>query len=57
MELYATGFALYVGACVVVALLGRRRKFGAWGYFFASILLSPILGLLLVVASDPRPRS
>jgi hypothetical protein len=57
VEVYATGFALYVGACIVVALLGRRRKFGAWGYFFASILLSPILGLLLVVASDPRPRS
>tara|TARA_B100000614_G_scaffold260172_1_gene286423 strand:+ start:1129 stop:1365 length:237 start_codon:yes stop_codon:yes gene_type:complete len=38
----------------IVALLGINRKFGFWGYFFASILLTPLLGLCLVVASDRR---
>ena len=43
---------------IVVGVLGRNRKFGFWGYFFASLLLTPILGLILVLASDkknPKP--
>ena len=42
----------------IVGLLGKNRKFGFWGYFFASLLLTPILGLILVLASDkkkPKP--
>ena len=37
---------------LIVALMGVNRKFGFWGYFFASILLTPLVGLLLVLASD-----
>ena len=39
-----------------IGILGRYRKLGFWGYFFASILLTPIIGLLLLFASDPRPK-
>lgn len=39
---------------IVVGLIGRKRKFGFWGYFFASLLLTPIMGFILVVASDRR---
>lgn len=39
---------------VIVGLTGINRKFGFWGYFFASILLSPLIGIILVLASDPR---
>ena len=45
---------LYVILCLGVAWLGQHRKFGFWGYFFASLLVTPILGILLVLASDPR---
>ena len=38
----------------IVALMGINRKFGFWGYFFASMLLTPIVGLILVLASDRR---
>ncbi len=38
----------------LVALMGINRKLGFWGYFFASMLLSPLIGFLLVLASDPR---
>lgn len=38
----------------IVALMGINRKLGFWGYFFASMLLSPLVGLFLVLASDPR---
>jgi len=41
----------------VVALLGRNRKFGFWGYFFCSLFLTPLVGLLLVLASDNRPKN
>lgn len=40
----------------LVALLGRNRKMGFWGYFFGSILLTPLVGLLLVLASDSKPQ-
>ena len=48
---------IYACLCILVALAGRARKFGFWGYFFASLLLSPLAGALLVLASDPRPVS
>ena len=37
-----------------IGFLGRNRKLGFWGHFFASLLLTPIFGLLLIVATDPR---
>ncbi|MFZ4406143.1 MAG: hypothetical protein ACOYOH_02325 [Paracraurococcus sp.] len=46
---------LYVSVAALVGFIGRRRKFGAWGYFFGSILLTPIIGVLLIMASDRRP--
>ena len=38
---------------VIIGFLGRRLRFGFWGYFFASILLTPIIGLLLLIAGVP----
>jgi hypothetical protein len=53
--------ALSLVATVTLAFLGRNRRFGFWGYFFASLLLTPIVGWLLYVATDgpvrPKPRS
>ncbi len=46
---------LYLFIAAIVGYLGRGRKFGAWGYFFAGILLTPIISLLLVLASDRAP--
>ncbi len=43
-------YLLIIGSALV-AYLGRGRKFGFWGYFFASLLLTPLLGALLVIAS------
>ncbi|WP_163340342.1 hypothetical protein [Desulfopila sp. IMCC35008] len=39
---------------IIVGILGINRKFGFWGYLFASLLLTPVIGLLLVLASDSR---
>jgi hypothetical protein len=45
---------IYIGLAALVAYLGRDRKFGFWGYFAASLILDPVIGLLLVLASDKR---
>jgi len=47
---------VYLFVSYIVALIGKNRKFGFWGYFFLSIMLTPILGLLLVIASDSRKK-
>ncbi|GFM34908.1 hypothetical protein LN040_11030 [Desulfovibrio subterraneus] len=50
---------LLILLCVstLVGLLGINTRFGFWGNFFASMLLTPVVGLLLVVAaSGKRPK-
>ena len=48
-------FAIYLGLCLLIALMGSRRKWGFWGYLWSSILFTPLLGLLFLLASDPLP--
>jgi hypothetical protein len=43
---------LYIALSVIVGLMGEGRKFGFWGYMFASLLLSPLIGIVLVMASE-----
>lgn len=50
------GTALYLVICLLIAYLGKHRKFGFWGYLIASLLLTPFIGLLLLLASDERPQ-
>lgn len=47
---------LVIAASLVIAFLGRNRKFGFWGYFFGSLLLTPFVGLILVFASDKTSK-
>jgi uncharacterized membrane protein len=44
-------FLVYLGLCWLIALVGRRRPFGFWGYFFSSFFLTPLIGCLLLAAS------
>ncbi|MEA2028152.1 MAG: hypothetical protein U9N49_04185 [Campylobacterota bacterium] len=47
---------IYLLVAYIVALMGRNRKFGFWGYLFLSILATPIVGLLTVLASYPKSK-
>lgn len=47
--------AIYLASCLLIGIFGRHRKLGFWGYFFGSIVLTPLMGLLLVIVSAPRP--
>ncbi|MCX7092615.1 MAG: hypothetical protein NTY50_04095 [Methylobacter sp.] len=46
----------YFAASLLIGLLGINRKMTFWGYFFSSLLLTPVMGLLLLLASDPKPK-
>ena len=39
--------------CLFTALLGRNRAFGFWGFFLASLFLTPFAVLVLLVLTAP----
>lgn len=45
---------LYVLAGIIIGLFGINKKMGFWGYFFGSILLTPAVGLILLLVSEKR---
>jgi len=47
---------LYIILCIVIGVFGANKKFGFWGYFFGSIVLTPVIGIILVLASDKRNK-
>ena len=50
MPLFITIFVL----SLLIGLLGINSRLGFWGNFFASLLLTPFVGLLLVIASGSK---
>jgi uncharacterized membrane protein len=42
---------VYVLLCLLVAIGGKSRPFGFWGYFFGSLLLTPAVGVILLAAA------
>ncbi|MSU51941.1 MAG: hypothetical protein EXS41_00895 [Opitutaceae bacterium] len=40
----------------LIGYLGSDRKFGFWGNFFVSLLLTPIIGLLVFFAQSPKTK-
>lgn len=53
---YVMFFILYVGLSLFIGFIGKDRKFGFWGFFFSSLLLSPLAGLLAYFASCEKIR-
>lgn len=47
--------ALWLVAAIIIGFFGRNLRFRFWGYFFVSILLTPVIGLLMLIAAIP-PR-
>jgi len=41
----------YILACLLIGFMGARRPFGFFGYFVASLLFTPMVGLLLFAAA------
>ena len=49
--------AIILVLSLLIGLVGINSRLGFWGNFFASILLTPIVGLLLVIASGSKKQS
>lgn len=47
---------LYIGLSILIGFIGRNRKFGFWGFFFSSLLLTPIAGFLAYLASCEKVK-
>ncbi len=43
----------WILGAIVVGFLGRRQRLGFWGYFFGSIILTPVVGMLMLIAATP----
>ena len=52
MEVLIFLFCLFIS--FIVGYCGRNRKMGFWGYFLATLFLTPFIGVMLVIASDKR---
>jgi len=46
----------YLFASFLVGVFGINKRFGFWGYFFGSLLLSPLVGVILLFASDSKKK-
>lgn len=38
----------------IIGFVGASRRCGFWGYFFASLLFTPLIGLILVLVSPNK---
>ena len=47
----------WIALSVVVGFLGKSKKFGFWGYLFCSLFFTPLVGFILVLASDSKKAS
>jgi hypothetical protein len=45
---------VYLVLCLLVGIAGRNKAIGFWGTFFGSIVLSPVIGLLLVLVAKGK---
>jgi hypothetical protein len=54
MVITPTLVAVYLGLCLLAGVCGRHRRIGFWGFFFSSILFTPLIGLLYLYLAAPR---
>lgn len=47
---------LWLFAAWVIGLLGSKKRFGFAGNFLIALLLTPLVGAIVLLASDDRKR-
>jgi len=45
---------LYLAMSFLAAIAGRHRRIGFWGFFFCSIVFTPVISLLFLYFASPR---
>jgi len=46
----------YILGAMLAGFLGKNTRIGYWGFFFVSLIVSPILTLLFLYFSYPKKR-
>ncbi len=46
---------LWIAASWLIGMLGKDKRFGFFGNFLVSFLFRPLVGAIVLVASDDRP--
>ena len=47
----------YIILALIVALLGRNKAIGFWGFFLLSLILTPIvIGVFMIINRDRKQR-
>jgi uncharacterized membrane protein len=49
--MYIVLILIYFVLSLIIAYIGKDRKFGFWGFLFCSLFLTPIVGLVAYLAS------
>ena len=44
----------WITFCIIVGLIGREKTIGFWGTFILSFFFSPVLGLIIALASKKK---
>lgn len=44
----------WIGASWLIGILGRNKRFGFLGNFLISFLFSPVVGVIVLLASDDK---
>ena len=42
-----------LAACLLAGILGRKRRIGFWGFFFASLVFTPLVTLSFLYFATP----
>lgn len=42
-------FLFWVGFCAIVGNLAQKKGRSFWGYFFLSLFISPVIGILIIL--------
>ncbi len=47
----------YIILCTIIGLLGRNKTIGFWGFFFFAAILTPLVGLVVLIIARNREDS
>ena len=57
MVLPLASLAAYLVFCILVGLCGSQRRMGFTGTFLLSLVITPVLGLLVLLITGPSRRA
>lgn len=50
-------FLIYISLSFLIGKIGENRRLGFWGYVIASLIFTPLGGILLLFPSEPNEPS